>query len=100
LRIQSHHYCLLQGKNETRDDTTGGSQSDGSTTSVPSCLRAIPQPFQPEPHCPTFDCHVVRAGEWAERSILTAQSKNEGLTSQLKNEGDQIHSPGHNLMMP
>jgi hypothetical protein len=25
-----------------------------------------------------FDCHVVRAGDRAERSILTAQSKNEG----------------------
>ena len=33
--------CLLQcqDRNETRDETTGGSQSDGSTTSVPSFLQ-------------------------------------------------------------
>ena len=31
--------------------------------------HAIPRPFQPKPRHPTFDCHVVCAGDRAERSI-------------------------------
>jgi hypothetical protein len=40
--------------------------------------HAIPQPFQPKPHRPTFDCHVFCAGDQAERSNSTAWLQNEG----------------------
>ena len=43
--------------------------------------HAIPRPFQPKPRRPTFDCHVVRAGDRVDCSISTARSKNEGITS-------------------
>jgi hypothetical protein len=31
--------------------------------------HAIPRPFQPKPRRPTFDCHVFRDCDWADRSI-------------------------------
>jgi hypothetical protein len=38
----------------------------------------MPRPFQPKPRCPTFDCHVFRDCDRADRLIQTAWLKNEG----------------------